>query len=381
MESFLVLAVLTSAARAQEVEWRHDYTFARREALDKNRPLIIDFTTENCFWCNKLETTTFRDSAVLSLLNDKFIPLKVSAQLNPQLTEALRIQSFPTLVLAAPDGKILSTLEGYLEAPKLAGHLQRTLTAVTNPDWMVRDVEEANKAITAGDQARAMGLLKSVLEDNQERPIQVQARHLLKDLEKQAADRLAQARQLEDKGQNAQALQALTKLLKTFPGTQAATEGGQLLTTLALKPEVKQEQRTRRAQELLTQARADYQNQQFLCCMDHCEVLAANYGDLPEGAEAAKLVEEIKSNPEWMRKACESLSERLALLYLCLAENLLKKGQPHEAALYLERVIQAFPSTPQAEVAQVRLSQIQGQPTQQTDFKKAAEKEEGPAVP
>lgn len=366
----LVVILALGRAEAQEVTWRQDYNAARREAQEKNRPLILDFSTQNCFWCAKLDTTTFRDPIVAKLINDRFVPLKVSAEQNPQLTEVLRIQSFPTLVLAAPDGKILGTLEGYLEAAKLHGHLQTALEAVSNPEWMSRDYQEAARAVAASDYARAVALLKGILEDRQERPVQLKAKQLLQDLEQQAADRLARARQLQDRGQSDEAADRLTELLRLFPGTAAAGEGSQLLTSLAINPDAKAQQRSRRARELLAQARQDYRSQQYLCCMDRCEVLTSSYADLPEGTEAMQLVAEIKNNPEWMRQACESLSERLGVLYLSLAETWLRKGQPQEAATCLERIIRALPGSHQAEVAQARLAQIQGQPTQQADFKK-----------
>jgi hypothetical protein len=104
--------------------------------------------------------------------------------------------------------------------------------------------------------------------------------------------------------------------------------------------------------------------------MDRCEVLTSSYGDLPEGEEAKSLEADIKSNPVWMQTACESLSDRLGLLYLSLADTWLKKGQPQQAALCLERVVKAFPSSQHAEVAQRRLAQIQGRQTEQTNFKK-----------
>lgn len=355
-------------ARAQDVSWRTDYNTVRREAKEKNRPILLDFTTENCFWCNKLETTTYRDPAVLKLMNERFIPLKLDAQQNPQLTEALRIQSFPTLILAAPDGKILGSMEGYLEAPRLLVNLQHALDALNEPEWMLRDYREAADPTT--DPARAIALLKGILEDGQERPVQTKSRRMLDALEQQAGDHLAKAKQLADKGQSQDAVDALGDLQHVFAGTRAAAEAGQMLATLVLKPELKAQQRSKRARELLAQAREDYKTQQYLCCIDRCEVLAASYGDLAEGAEATQLVAEIKNNPEWLRQACDNLSERLGLLYLCLAETFLKKGQPQEATVYLERVIQAFPGSHQAEIAQARLSQIQGQPSKRADFKK-----------
>jgi hypothetical protein len=104
--------------------------------------------------------------------------------------------------------------------------------------------------------------------------------------------------------------------------------------------------------------------------VDRCEILATAYEDLPEGAEAQQMLAEIKNNPELMRLLCDTLSERVGGLYLSLAETLLKKGQPQQAMMYLERVLRSFPNTRQAELAQSRLAQLQDQPGRSTNFKK-----------
>jgi thioredoxin-related protein len=119
--------LLPSAAIAQEVQWRTNYSLARKEALDTNRPLLLDFGTEQCFWCRRLDTTTFRDAQLARLLNENFIALKIDAASDVRLTEALRIHSFPTLVIAAADGKILDVTEGYREAAALYDQLRRVL--------------------------------------------------------------------------------------------------------------------------------------------------------------------------------------------------------------------------------------------------------------
>jgi thioredoxin-like negative regulator of GroEL len=365
----LLAAAVGGPAAAQEVRWRYDYNAARREAQEKALPLLLEFATEQCFWCRKLEDNTLRDPAVLAVMNERFIPLKIDAQRSPYLVEVLHIQSFPTVVLAAPDGKIVGTLEGFMEPTRFQDHLQRALVSLSNPEWMVRDYQEAARAVTASDYARAVALLTSILQDDRGRPVQVKAHQLLNEVEQQAAGRLARAKHLEDRGQFTDAADTLTELLRNYAGTQAAKEGGQMLTVLSAKPEIKAQQRASRARELLAQAKEDYRTQQYVCCMDRCELLASGYGDLPEGAEAVQILSEIKANPEWMRQACDSLSDRLGLLYLSLAETWLKKGQPQQAVVCLERVIQAFPGSRQAETAQVRLAQLQGQPTRRADFK------------
>src|SRR3989442_4578679 len=212
--SFFVLPL--SLGQAQEVQWRYDYNAARREAVQKNRPLILDFGTEHCFWCKKLDVTTFREPTIVGVLNEQFIPLKVDAEREVPLANALRIQNYPTLVLAAPDGKILGTFEGYLEAIRLHDYLQRALAAVSNPEWMVRDYQEASKAAAASEYARAVALLKSIGEDGKDRPIQAKARLLLQEMEQQAPDKLARAKQLDDKGQSGEAIDTLTELLRQF---------------------------------------------------------------------------------------------------------------------------------------------------------------------
>jgi thioredoxin-like negative regulator of GroEL len=356
---------------ADEVDWRSDYDTARKEAADKGRPIVLDFGFEACTFCRKLDTTTFRDPEVIKRLNGKFVALRIDIEKNPTLAEKLGLHMYPTVVFASPEGHILGKIEGYQEPGPFQENLDKVLDLVANPEWMKRDYDAAGKAIGSSDYARAIALLKNVAQDGKDRPVQVKARQLLQDLEQQAAGRMARAQQLADKGQTTEAIDTVTELVRVFAGTQAATEGGRMLTSLAKKPEIKDNQRSQRARELLAEAREDYRTQQYLLCLHRCEVLTRTFGDLAEGAEAAQLAGEIKSNPERLRQAADMAGEQLGSLYLSLAETYLKKGQPQQAMLWLERVIQTLPNTRQADAAQMRLAQLQGQPaTRAVDFKK-----------
>jgi hypothetical protein len=128
---FLVAA---HSAVAQTLPWRNDYAAARREAQEKNLPLLLDFGTRNCLWCRKLDETTFRDPLVDQVLGQQFIPLKVDADREPSLTHTLGVRSFPTLVFAGPDGRILGMQEGYITAAELLKKLQLTLVELSRPN-------------------------------------------------------------------------------------------------------------------------------------------------------------------------------------------------------------------------------------------------------
>jgi tetratricopeptide (TPR) repeat protein len=351
-----------AGAAAAEISWRSDYGKARQEAAELGRPLVINLGTDACVWCKQLDARTFTNPDVVSLLNERCVPLKVDANATPYLAKALRVENYPTLVFATPNGKILGYQEGFLEPPALKEKLVQVLAACAAPDWMTRDFQEAGKAIAASDFAKAIALLKNVVEDGKDRPVQVRARQVLQDLEKQAAERSEQARQLAEKGKTADAIAAANEVARVYAGTQAAREGRQLVATLAGRAEAGPEQRARRAAELLRLARDDYKSQQFLCCLDRCELLSSQFTDLPEAAEADQLAEEIKSNPEWTKQACEQLTERLSVLYLALADTMLKKGQPQQAVFYLERIVKDYPNTRHAEAARVRLARLQGRP-------------------
>ena len=133
-----VAALWGAPANGQEVQWRHDYTAARREAAATGRPLLIDVGTRYCFYCRRLDATTFRDPAVVGVMNQAFIPLKIDADHDPALADALGVQGYPTLVLAGPNGTIVDVLSGYVDAAHFGGHLRVALAAahveVRRPD-------------------------------------------------------------------------------------------------------------------------------------------------------------------------------------------------------------------------------------------------------
>ncbi len=217
-----LVALAQEGASLQEVKWRRDYYSARMEAKEKGLPLVIDFGTRSCFFCTKLDQTTFRDTKVTAVMNERFIPLKVNADGTPgeiALANALSITSYPTIVLADPDGNLLSApLVGYKEAGEFHECLQRALASITSPDWMLRDLQLAAKAIEAGNYARAIPALRTILDDGKVCQAQVNADKLMNEMEQKAGDRLLKARQLQEKAQYAEAIEALRDTMRVFPG-------------------------------------------------------------------------------------------------------------------------------------------------------------------
>jgi hypothetical protein len=361
---FLLVALLPRPGYAQPpaagITWRSDYNSARKEATDRGLPLLIVVGTDDCFYCRKLEASTFRSPAVTQLSASGFVPLKVDAHREPALAKALRVQVYPTTVLAGADGKIHAFIEGYLEPDRYAEHMRRAVTASATADWMARDFNEAGKAVGAGDYPRAVSLLRGVVKDAGERPVGAKAREVLAGIEQQAAGRLAKARDLERGGAASEAMDELAGLMRTFSGTQAATDAAGMLAGLADRPETREHQRTRLSRDLLATARDDFRAGRYHDCLQRCDQLTVAFADRPEARDAATLAAEVRDNPDRLATACEQMNEKTATMYLTLAESWQRRGNAREAAACLDRVTKLVPGTRQAEQAQVRLAAIQG---------------------
>jgi thioredoxin-like negative regulator of GroEL len=351
--------------------WRTDYNTARKEAQEKGLPLLIVVGTENCFYCRKLEANTLRDPRIVGMLGGAFVALKIDANQHPSLTSALKVQVYPTIVMAGPDGKIHAFIEGYVEPDRMAEHMKRTSTLASTPDWAARDYNEATRAIAAGDYPRAVTLLKGIIKDGPERPVAVKSKEALDQIDRQAAGRLARAKELDQQGFTAEAMDALADVCRSYAGTQAADEAAGLMAGLAEKPETVAKQRARRSRDLFAAACEDFRTQRYYDCLQKCEQLSTSYADLPEAKEAAGLAAEIQNNPERLAVACDQMNDKAAAMNLALAEAWMKKGQEKEALACLDKVVKLSPNSPYAVQAQTRMNAIRGgNPAVPTGFNK-----------
>jgi thioredoxin-related protein len=120
-------------AAAQDVRWRHDYSAARRESVETGKPLFVDFSTESCFWCKKLDAVTWRDPKIVKRLNEQFIPVKLDGEKETGLVKSLQIDGYPTLIVATAEGKVVGRHAGFLDAAQMTSLLGKAPPAVKSP--------------------------------------------------------------------------------------------------------------------------------------------------------------------------------------------------------------------------------------------------------
>jgi hypothetical protein len=80
---------------------------------------------------------------------------------------------------------------------------------------------------------------------------------------------------------------------------------------------------------------------------------------LARAVQAPKqLAAQFKNDPEQLQRVCAAWEDSLAALYLELAESWLRKEKREQALATLQRILQSFPTSRHALVAQDRLQQI-----------------------
>ncbi len=115
-------------AFADEINWVDP---SLEKALDKARslskPVMIDFYTDWCGWCKKLDETTYANSNVVEL-SRKFVCLKLDA--DGEGAEAVRryqIRGFPTILFLNSAGEETKRVVGYMGPAEFAVVMREVL--------------------------------------------------------------------------------------------------------------------------------------------------------------------------------------------------------------------------------------------------------------
>lgn len=125
------LGTLASAAPPSDV-WFQDVDAAWAKAKDSGKPLVLFFTTEGCFFCDKMSKETCKNPAVMKELADGFVPVVVHTKKNMELVQRLGVQAFPTTVIVSKDAKIIAAMPGFLNVAQMRETL-RVAKVETSP--------------------------------------------------------------------------------------------------------------------------------------------------------------------------------------------------------------------------------------------------------
>ena len=112
------------AAKSEGIEWL-SYDKGMAKAKEEGKPVVIDFYTKKCFYCKKMDASTFRDPEVIKFLSDNFVAVRVNGEARTMvshegermsertLTRAYGVRGFPTYWFLDSEGERIGPAPGY----------------------------------------------------------------------------------------------------------------------------------------------------------------------------------------------------------------------------------------------------------------------------
>jgi len=94
-------------------------SFDEAKAAANGKPILIDFYTDWCTWCKKIDTEVYTDPTVIEFFKTDMILAKVNAEQDTILARQFNISGYPTLVLTNSAGEEIDRIIGYMPAPEL----------------------------------------------------------------------------------------------------------------------------------------------------------------------------------------------------------------------------------------------------------------------
>ena len=89
------------------IRWRAWGADAFAEAHAARRPVLLSIHVAWSAACRQMDDETFADPAVVALVDDRLVPIRVDADQRPDIGERYSLGGWPTTVFLTPDGECL----------------------------------------------------------------------------------------------------------------------------------------------------------------------------------------------------------------------------------------------------------------------------------
>lgn len=106
------------------IRWIKSYEEAKKIALKERKPMMVDFYTDWCGWCEKLDKDVYSDPEIIKF-STNFVCVKVDAEKNEKLAERFSVSGYPTVLFLDWNGKEIERIVGYTEKKEFLEKMQK----------------------------------------------------------------------------------------------------------------------------------------------------------------------------------------------------------------------------------------------------------------
>jgi uncharacterized protein YyaL (SSP411 family) len=80
--------------------------FARARA--ERKPVLLAISASWCASCGEMDRTSYADPEIVTLINERFVPVRVDADERPDISERYNLGGWPTTAFLTPEGQLLA---------------------------------------------------------------------------------------------------------------------------------------------------------------------------------------------------------------------------------------------------------------------------------
>jgi len=93
--------------KASLINWQQWGLAPFSEAKRLQRPVLLALSAMWCHWCHVMDETTYSDTDVIAYINENFIPVRVDADMRPDIDGLYNQGGWPSTLVLTPEGNIV----------------------------------------------------------------------------------------------------------------------------------------------------------------------------------------------------------------------------------------------------------------------------------
>jgi uncharacterized protein YyaL (SSP411 family) len=138
--------------KAHLIKWRHWGKESFDEAKKNEKLILLSLSAIWCHWCHVMDETTYSDMDVIDYINKNFVPVRVDADMRPDVDSLYNQGGWPSTVILTPDGEIVQG-GTYISQEAMKAWLSRFAEMFENNRNAIKErIEAIKKRREAGGQ-------------------------------------------------------------------------------------------------------------------------------------------------------------------------------------------------------------------------------------
>jgi thiol:disulfide interchange protein len=121
---FLSTGFLGDTVAVEVINWR-SYEEGLAVSKVEKKKVFLHFYADWCVFCGKMAKETFQNPAVISYLNNNFIPVRVDTDKNPGTASQYGVTGLPSTWFLTEMGEAIGTVPGFIPPDTLLSMLKK----------------------------------------------------------------------------------------------------------------------------------------------------------------------------------------------------------------------------------------------------------------